>query len=110
MTETKNNFKIYDFNEKKQDSTLSNNVKNFYILHHYFWGCKNTEEEYVYSESEINSKKIQNYASNHTYKKYPIEAYRLESKKHNIDIDRLLLKTLQDKFEWAKDVDENFKF
>ena len=85
MTETKNNFKIYDFNEKKQDSTLYNNVKNYYILHHYFWGCKNTEEEYVYSESEINSKKIQNYASNHTYKKYPIEAYRLESKKHNID-------------------------
>ena len=32
------------------------------------------------------------------------------AKKHNIDIDRLLLKTLQDKFEWAMDTPADYKF
>ena len=32
------------------------------------------------------------------------------AKKHNIDIDRLLLKALQDKFEWAMDTPVDYKF
>ena len=31
-------------------------------------------------------------------------------KKHNIDINKLFTKTLQQKFKWAFDIDENYKF
>ncbi|ANB50940.1 hypothetical protein [Powai lake megavirus] len=31
-------------------------------------------------------------------------------KKHNLPIDKLFSKTLQDKFKWAMDIDENFEF
>jgi DNA topoisomerase-1 len=31
-------------------------------------------------------------------------------KKHSIAIDKLFTKTLQEKFKWAFDVDENWKF
>lgn len=32
------------------------------------------------------------------------------TKKHGIDINKIFTKVLQDKFKWAQDVDENFKF
>ena len=84
--DTQNTFKVCDYNPKKVPNSIPNNsVKNLYVLHHYFWGCENTAEEYVYNESEINSKKVQNYVSNHVYKEYPIKVYRFESKKHKID-------------------------
>ena len=31
-------------------------------------------------------------------------------KKHNIEIDKIFSKTLQEKFKWAFNVDENYKF
>ena len=31
-------------------------------------------------------------------------------KKHNLDINKIFSKTLQEKFKWAFDVDENFRF
>ena len=31
-------------------------------------------------------------------------------KKHNIDINKLFTPTLQEKFRWASNVDENFSF
>ena len=31
-------------------------------------------------------------------------------KRHNIDVNKVFSKALQEKFRWAFDVDENFKF
>ena len=42
---------LHYFSKKK-------NVKQFYILGHFFYGCANPKCRYVFDESEIQSKKI----------------------------------------------------
>lgn len=61
------------------------NVKQFYILGHFFYGCENPKCKYVFDESEIQSKKIQNYIENHKYQGYGADVYQFESKLWKLD-------------------------
>ena len=72
------NNNLHFFSKKK-------NVKQFYILGHFFYGCENPKCEYVFDESEIQSKKIQNYIENHKYEGYEADIYQFESKLWKLD-------------------------
>ena len=60
-------------------------IKNYYVLHHFFYGCNKIPEQYVYEEQELFSEKMENYVSNHKFHGYPTEVYCFESKKWSLD-------------------------
>ena len=59
--------------------------KKYYVLHHYFYGCENPHDQYVYDESEIKSSKVQKYIKTHRYANYKTDVYRFELKRWSID-------------------------
>ena len=57
----------------------------FNILQHHALGCLNPKCNYVYTQDEIYTSKVQNYINPHKYCNSSVESYPIEYKKWNID-------------------------
>ena len=67
------------------ESSTKKSVNKFYIFSHVSLGCQNPNCRYVHDESDIQSKKIQNYIKNHKCFGGDTEVYQFESKLWKLD-------------------------